>query len=152
MPSGSEMLGCTNPDTDGDCTVPENLTGTSRVGNWHGDREEEPARASCRSALRRRRSRPSIIAVPHSQTPATASATPGRCDRPTPMASSPLSCVAHAKVDAPKRSKNPPSGTMKLQDVTTQIQYFQVALVPRIEVMAHAARQRIEAYRRCTSR
>jgi hypothetical protein len=35
---------------------------------------------------------------------------------------------------------------MKFSVVTTQIQYFVVALPPRIEVSAHAAHATIEAY------
>jgi hypothetical protein len=34
---------------------------------------------------------------------------------------------------------------MKLTEVATQMQYFQVAPPPRIDVRAQAARQRIEA-------
>jgi hypothetical protein len=77
---------------------------------------------------------------------------PGRvladCNPRIATMSRPLSCVAHETVDAPKRLKNPPSGTMKLSDVATQIQYFQVAFPFQSDVRTQAARQTIEAYRR----
>jgi hypothetical protein len=49
--------------------------------------------------------------------------------------------VAHPKCGTQSLSITAPIGTMKLSAVTTQIQYFVVALVPRIVVSTHAARQ-----------
>jgi hypothetical protein len=43
---------------------------------------------------------------------------------------------------------NAPEGTTKLHAVTTQIQYFVVALTPRIDVTSHAAEPTIDAYSR----
>src|SRR6516165_6607791 len=99
-------------------------------------------------ATRRAAMRP----APHSQ---TASSTPpaARCrEIPIPTSSRPGSCVAHETEDAPKRSRKPPKGSMKLSKVATQIQYFQVALLFHADVSSQAARQTIEAKRKCTSR
>jgi hypothetical protein len=45
-------------------------------------------------------------------------------------------------------SINAAAGTEKLNAVTTQIQYFVVALAPRIDVSIHAAEPTIDAYSR----
>jgi hypothetical protein len=45
---------------------------------------------------------------------------------------------------------NAPAGTTKLNAVTTQIQYFVVALAPGMVVNAHATRPTVDAYSRWT--
>jgi hypothetical protein len=91
-------------------------------------------------------------AAPHSHTPnSTAPALRFR-EISMPTSSRPPSCVAHTTRDAPNPLKKPPSGTRKLTEVATQIQYFAVAAPLQMEVKIHAARHTSEAKRRCTSR
>jgi hypothetical protein len=61
-----------------------------------------------------------------------------------------LSGVAHLKCGAQSLSIIAPVGTMKLSAVTTQIQYFVVALAPGMVVSTHAAVPTIDAYSRWT--
>jgi hypothetical protein len=56
--------------------------------------------------------------------------------------------LAHERCDAQSLSITAPSGRMKLRDAATQIQYFAVALAPRLDVRTHAVDPTIEAYRR----
>jgi len=56
--------------------------------------------------------------------------------------------VAHERWDDQNLSRTAPTGRMKLSEVATQIQYFVVALPPRMDVRAQAANPTIEAYRR----
>jgi hypothetical protein len=56
--------------------------------------------------------------------------------------------AAHAKCGAQSLSTTAPTGTTKLHAVTTQIQYFVVALAPRIDVSTQAAEPTIDAYSR----
>ena len=53
--------------------------------------------------------------------------------------------AAHAKCGAQSLSIPAPTGTTKLKTVTTQSQYFVVALAPRIDVSTHAAEPTIDA-------
>src|SRR5205807_8055521 len=133
-----------------------NLTGTPRARKLGlGSRAPRPAAAAWAaarwSARSRQPSRASIKAAPSSHTtPSTAAAVPLEM----PFATSPtrLSGVAHERCDAKDLSSAAPSGRTKLSAVATQIQYFVVALPPRIEVRAQAASPTIDAYRRWTSR
>jgi hypothetical protein len=68
----------------------------------------------------------------NSHAPRSTAATVRFREIPIPTSSRPLSCVAHETGDAPKRLKNPPSGTTKLSEVATQIQYLQVACRSRV--------------------
>jgi hypothetical protein len=56
--------------------------------------------------------------------------------------------VAHERRDAKTVSRAAPSGKKKLSMVATQIQYFVVALTPRIDVRTHATNPTMEANRR----
>ena len=56
-----------------------------------------------------------------------------------------LSGAAQPKCSAQTLSTVAPTGTMKLNAVTTQIQYFAVALALRIDVNTHAAAPTREA-------
>ena len=56
--------------------------------------------------------------------------------------------LAHVKCRAQSLSINAPEGTTKLNVVTTQIQYFVVALAARIHVSTQAAEPTIDAYSR----
>src|SRR5207248_3906503 len=58
--------------------------------------------------------------------------------------------VAHLKCGAQHLSITEAVGTMKLSAVTTQIQYFVVALAPRMVVSSHAAAPTMDAYSRWT--
>jgi hypothetical protein len=53
--------------------------------------------------------------------------------------------LAQVKCGAQILSINAPEGTTKLNAVTTQTQYFVVALAPRIDVSTHAAEPTIDA-------
>jgi hypothetical protein len=65
----------------------------------------------------------------------------------TPMAPT---GVAHLKCGAQSLSITAPVGMMKLSAVTTQIQYFVVALAPGMVVSSHAAEPTTVAYSRWT--
>jgi hypothetical protein len=56
--------------------------------------------------------------------------------------------LAHVKRGAQSLSMSAPEGRTKLNAVATQIQYFVVALAPRIDVNVHAAEATIEAHSR----
>ena len=58
--------------------------------------------------------------------------------------------AAHAKCGAQSLSITAPTGTTKLKTVTTQIQYYVVALAPRNDVSTQAAQPTIDAYSRWT--
>ena len=58
--------------------------------------------------------------------------------------------VAHLKCGAQSLSITAAVGTMKLSAVTTQTQYFVVALGPRMVVSSHAAAPTMDAYSRWT--
>jgi hypothetical protein len=58
--------------------------------------------------------------------------------------------AAHVKCGAQSLSITAPTGTKKLNAVTTQIQYFVVALAPRIDVSNQPAQPTIYAYSRWT--
>jgi hypothetical protein len=63
----------------------------------------------------------------------------------TPKSTARPSCwVAQEARDAANPLKKPASGITKFTEVATQIQYFQVALAPRVDVRAQAPGQRIE--------
>src|SRR6266568_1199879 len=74
---------------------------------------------------------------------------PALCHVPYGPANVP-SGVAHLKCGAQSLSITAPVGMMKLSAVTTQIQYFAVALAPRMVVSSHAATPTMDAYSRWT--
>src|SRR5579864_7758050 len=97
-----------------------------------------------RSRCSRTSSRANMKAAPDNHTAKSTAPTVRLREIPMPRSSRPPSWVAQDTHDAPNPLKKPPSGSLKLTDVITQIQYFHVALAPPIEVRAHATRQRIE--------
>src|SRR5258706_5247290 len=103
------------------------------------------AEALRRSARIRKQSRVIIKVAPSNHTNESITAT-----RPREMvfAKSPImpSGAAHERWDAQSLSATAPTGRTKLSAVATQIQYFVVALPPRMEVRDHAAIPTIEAY------
>jgi hypothetical protein len=56
--------------------------------------------------------------------------------------------LAHPKCGAHSLSITAPAGTTKLHAVSTQIQYFVVALAPRMDVSTQAVKPTIDAYSR----
>ena len=89
---------------------------------------------------------------PHQHGQCTSNPYPGKHDRRPALCHVPYgpanvpSGVAHLKCGAQSLSITAPVGMMKLSAVTTQIQYFVVALAPRIDVSTHAAEATIDAY------
>src|SRR5216684_7759805 len=149
------MCGRRNPCTAGTHGPTESLTGifpeNGPLSRLHGvgPAETWPTRSSAR---KRENSRTNITMAPSNHTAQTTPSTAVLRNMLVSVAFANVSGNVHEGCHAQNRERSTSRGKIKLREVATQTQYFQVAASRRtIDVKDHAVSQTAEAQKRCIS-